>query len=107
MEESYGEGVASHTGPASCGEGSNVLAEALIGARAGRVLNREIPSSGCPRCPTGGRQHWTGRYREAGPDPARSKTSSTYGTTSDGNREIPWPPLGGRGRIGKPEGARR
>jgi hypothetical protein len=93
MEESYGEGGASHTGPESCGEDSNVLAEALIGVRAGRVLSREVPTPGCRCCPTGRRQHWEGRERETCPDPARSETSSTYGTTSHGNREIPWPPL--------------
>jgi hypothetical protein len=41
MKESYGEGVANHTGPESCGFGSNVMAEALTGERAGRVLSRE------------------------------------------------------------------
>jgi hypothetical protein len=41
MKESYGEGVANHTGPESCGYGSNVMAEALTGERAGRVLSRE------------------------------------------------------------------
>ena len=42
MEEPYGEGVAIHTGPGSCGYGSNGMAEALTGARTGRVLSREI-----------------------------------------------------------------
>ena len=42
MKESYGEGVATHTGPESCGGGSNAMAEALIGVRAGQVLSREI-----------------------------------------------------------------
>jgi len=42
MKESYGEGVAIHTGPESCGGGSNAMAEALTGVRAGRVLSREI-----------------------------------------------------------------
>jgi RNA-directed DNA polymerase len=42
MKESYGEGVAIHTGPESCGGDSNVMAEALTGVRAGRVLSREI-----------------------------------------------------------------
>ena len=42
MEVSYGEGVASHTGPESCGGGSNAMAEALTGVRAGQVLSREI-----------------------------------------------------------------
>ena len=42
MKEPYGEGVASHTGPESCGGSSNAAAEALTGVRAGQVLSREI-----------------------------------------------------------------
>jgi len=42
MKESYGEGVATHTGPESCGGDSNVTAEALTGVRAGQVLSREL-----------------------------------------------------------------
>jgi hypothetical protein len=42
MKEPYGEGVANHTGPESCGGGSNAVAEALTGVHAGRVLSREI-----------------------------------------------------------------
>jgi RNA-directed DNA polymerase len=55
MKESYGEGLASHTGPESCvgvRKGDN---EALTGVRAGRVLNREIadpPSGGHSGVPT-------------------------------------------------------
>ena len=43
MKESYGEGVAIHAGPESCGEGREVFDEALTGARAGWVSSREIP----------------------------------------------------------------
>lgn len=42
MKESYDEGLANHIGPESCGGGSNAMAEALTGVRAGRVLSREI-----------------------------------------------------------------
>jgi hypothetical protein len=42
MKESYGEGVANHTGPESCGVGSNDRAEALAGVHAGQVWSREI-----------------------------------------------------------------
>ena len=42
MKESYDEGVANHIGPESCGGGSNAMAEALTGVRAGQVLSREI-----------------------------------------------------------------
>jgi len=42
MQESYGEGVASHTGPESCANDREVVGEALTGVRAGRVWSREI-----------------------------------------------------------------
>jgi RNA-directed DNA polymerase len=42
MKESYGEGLANHICPESCGGGSNATAEALTGVRAGQVLSREI-----------------------------------------------------------------
>jgi len=42
MKESYGGGLANHIGPESCGDGSNDMAEALTGVRAGQVLSREI-----------------------------------------------------------------
>jgi hypothetical protein len=42
MKEPYGEGLANHTGPESCGDGSNVMAEALTGVSVGQVLSREI-----------------------------------------------------------------
>jgi hypothetical protein len=48
MKESYGEGVASHIGPESCGGDSNGAAEALTGERAGRVWSRENPKSRVP-----------------------------------------------------------
>ena len=42
MKDPYGEGVANHTGPESCGGGSNTTAEALTGVRTGQVLSCEI-----------------------------------------------------------------
>jgi len=44
MKESYSEGVASHTDPESCGDGSNAMAEALTGEHAGGLLSSEIKS---------------------------------------------------------------
>jgi hypothetical protein len=41
MEESYGEGLATHTGPESCAEVREGLGEALTGAYVGRVSSRE------------------------------------------------------------------
>ena len=51
MKESYGEGVATHTDPESCGAVRKGEREALTGARAGRVLSRERTfTPGCRRC---------------------------------------------------------
>jgi RNA-directed DNA polymerase len=44
MKESYGEGVAIHTGPESCAGGCEASGEALTGVRAGWVSSRVIPS---------------------------------------------------------------
>ena len=41
MKESYGEGLATHTGPESCGAAREGGVEALTGVRAGRVFSRE------------------------------------------------------------------
>ena len=90
MEKSYGEGLATHTGPESCGVARKGGVEALIGVRAGRVLSRESANlwgaDAVRRC---GRHHLGHRYREVLWGPARSKTPCTYGNTSHENREIP------------------
>jgi len=44
MKESYGEGLAIHTGPESCAGGHKASGEALTGVRTGWVSSREIPS---------------------------------------------------------------
>ena len=41
MRVPYGEGVASHTGPESCGDDRKVVVEALTGVRAGWVSSLE------------------------------------------------------------------
>jgi len=49
MEVSYGEGVATHTGPESCASNCEVEGEAWTGERAGRVSRREsLDHSGVP-----------------------------------------------------------
>ncbi len=111
MKESYGEGVATHTGPESCGAAREGDAEALTGVRAGRVSSREIhapsrkrrPLRGADAVEVGGRPHSSRRYRETRRDPARSETPRTYASTAHGNREIPRPPADthAAGRIGK------
>ena len=50
MKESYGKGLAAHTGPESCGGVRKGVVEALTGVRAGRVLSRESNQTpGCRR----------------------------------------------------------
>jgi RNA-directed DNA polymerase len=48
MKESYGAGVANHTGPESCMVVGNGRREALTGVRTGRILSLEIISSRVP-----------------------------------------------------------
>jgi RNA-directed DNA polymerase len=48
MQESYGEGVANHTGPELCGVSREAGHEALVGVRAGRVYSPEISQTGVP-----------------------------------------------------------
>ncbi|SRR6266567_7086062 len=48
MQESYGEGLANHTGPELCGVSRKAGLEALVGVRAGRVLSPEISQIGVP-----------------------------------------------------------
>jgi hypothetical protein len=111
MKESYGEGLATHTGPESCAGCREAVGEALTGVRAGPVLSREIigPLRGADAVEIGGRPHWAGRHRETRPDPARSETRCMHGNTSHGNREIPHLPEAGgaAGRTGKSEDVRR
>lgn len=99
MKESYGEGVATHTGPESCAAARKDGGEALTGVRAGRVLSREIHDPlckwwvhrGADVLEVDGRPHSVRRHREARRDPARSETPSMHGTILHGNREIPRP----------------
>ena len=61
MKESYGEGVASHIGPESCGDARKGSVEALTGVRAGRASSPERSNTGVPtRILRRGRQHRTG-----------------------------------------------
>ena len=100
MQESYGEGSATHTGPESCA----AVREALTGARTGRVLSRERTLlRDADAVEEGGRPHPGCRQRETPRSPARSETPCMSGHTSRENRESPWPPVadGAPGRIGK------
>lgn len=110
MKESYGEGLASHTDPESCGAVRENRVEALTGARAGRVFSRESSLlRDADAVGRSGKLHWAHRYREMRPGPARSETPCTYGNTSHENREIHWLPaaMAVAGRVGKFKDARR
>jgi RNA-directed DNA polymerase len=111
MKESYGEGVASHTGPELCADAREGMGEALAGARAGRVLSREsLVQIGVPT-PSMRPEGNTTRAAIArlAADPARSKTSRTPGNSPRRNWETPGPALakGAKVRAVNPIGARR
>jgi hypothetical protein len=110
MKESYGEGVASHTDPESCGAACKGGVEALTGARAGRVYSREstfLREADAVR--TSGRPHPARRQGETRRAPARSETPCTYGNISHENREVPWSSAAvvAADRVGKSTDARR
>ena len=111
MKESYGKGVATHTGPESCAVAREGEGEALTGGRAGQVLSREIhdPLRGADAVEVGGRPHPTGRHRKARRNPARSETPCMHRSTAFGNREIRRSAVATRAaaRIGKSEDSRR
>jgi len=110
MQESYGEGLASHTGPESCVGVREDAGEALTGGRAGRVLSRERKLlRDADAVEEGGRPHPGCRAGEAPRSPARSETPRMHGNTSHGNRESLGSPSadGAAGRVGKSQDTRR
>jgi RNA-directed DNA polymerase len=83
MQESYGEGVAIHTGPESCVVVRKDGCEALTGERTGRAFSRERATlRNADAFGAGGRPHPRHRYREMPRSSARSQTPSTSGHTS-------------------------
>jgi hypothetical protein len=107
MKESYGERLATHTSPESCGVARKGGVEALTGVRAGRVFSRERTFlRGADAVGESGRPHPAHRYGEMRRDPARSETPGTLGNTSRGSREIPCSPRAA-GRVGKSIDVRR
>jgi hypothetical protein len=91
MKVPYGEGIAGHTGPDSCVYARKGIGEALTGEVRAGLLSRERYGKlqGADVVYKCGRQNWSQRYREMWPDPAWSKTPSTYRSSSRGNREVP------------------
>ena len=110
MQESYGEGLATHTGPESCVAAREGGREALTGVRAGRVFSRERQLlRDADAVEEGGRPHPVRRHRQTRWSPARSETPCMPGHTSRENRESLWSPVadGAAGRIGKSKDTRR
>ena len=110
MKESYGEGVASHTGPESCVTVREDGREALTGeVRAGYAAAKATPLRDADAVEEGGRPHPRRRYRETRRSPARSETPGTHRRTSRENRESPGSPAvdGTAGRVGKSQDTRR
>ena len=110
MKESYAEGLATHSGPESCGASRKRSLEALTGVRAGRVFSRErnlLRDADVVR--RNGRLHRAHRYREMRPSTARSKTPCTYGNISHENREVLCSSAadGAPERVGKSKDVRR
>lgn len=116
MKESYGEGIASHTGPKSCVSVRKGEGEALTGVHAGPVLSRVIvapPQGGLLRgadvFEDSGRPHRERRHGKAFADPARSRDPAHAWKHLFGNREIPRASAADEAadRIGKSQDARR
>jgi hypothetical protein len=110
MKESYGEGLATRTGPESCAIAREGGREALTGERAGRVFSRERNVlRDADAVEEGGRPHPARRQRKTRWSPARSETPSMLGHTSRENRESLRSPAadGSVGRIGKSKDVRR
>jgi RNA-directed DNA polymerase len=110
MKKSHESGLATHIGPESCGAARKGGVEALTGERAGRVLSRvRTFLRDADAVGESGRPHLVHRYREVYQSPARSETPCTYGSSSQGNREIPSSPRAAvaLGRVGKSKDVRR
>jgi hypothetical protein len=108
MQESYGEGVAIHTGSELCVAGREARGEALAGARAGRVLSPESNDDwGADAVGISGRPHPVHRQREMGRGPTGSETSRMHGNTSQATREVPGSPARQVGDGAQREAQRR
>jgi RNA-directed DNA polymerase len=110
MKESHVEGLATHSGPESCGVSRKGRAEAMTGARAGRAIEPRKQQ------PSGRRRTRNMRKAALDASPSRDGFGSravedpgTYGNTSHENREVLGSPAadGAAGRVGKSKDVRR
>lgn len=89
MKVRYGEEVANHSGPESCGPDREVRAEALTGDTGRPAIEPRNQQSGMPtelRIAEGHTGH--GEHRQSCPDPARSETLRMPGSFLHRNWEI-------------------
>ena len=109
MQESYGEGLASHTDPESCVTGREVWDEALTGVLVGQVLSRErllVRDADAVRVAEGnmaGRAIASALPVPRGRRPWHASETSCMGT----GRTHGWPSAQGRSAPGRPEGRSR
>ena len=101
MQESYGEGPASHPDPESCGSGRKASAEALTGAHAGQ------PSSCDSHRPSAGTEPMPATVpRLAPPYPryAIGRVDASWPTWSASSPTTSWPRYATYGRWTPPNG---
>ena len=101
MQESYGEGVASHPGPEPCEGGREAALEALDRGicRLGMEL-RNPALRGADGVRRIGRHQRAHAIARAWRGPAESKTPGMQRNSMRENRETPRPPVAGRRRAG-------
>jgi len=110
MQESYDKGVANHVGPELCVASRKAGCEALVGARAGRVLSPESTHVGsADAVPSCGRQHRGRRYarRSGTPRGRRPRACTEPSRAQLGRSQVPPSARSRTGRSGKAEAARR
>ena len=93
MKESYGEGLATHSGPESCMGHRKVAREALTGESVGWVNELRNHSFRVPTLSKQVEGHTVHSVNsELSTDPAQSKTPCMCGHLLSGNREtLEWP----------------
>jgi len=95
MEEPYVEGVAIHDDPEPCGCFRKGVAEALVGARAGRAIEPRNFAFGSADTVGFVEGNTDGSVMREFPEgPARSENHGMHGISEHENREIPRPPVG-------------
>jgi len=103
MKVRYRKGVATHSGPESCGAGREAVVEALTGEAAGQPLSREIERSGAPTLLTYAEGETEGDVSREPPEGStRSKTLRMRRNPSHRNWEVSSEP-GSPGMSGKAE----